>query len=123
MLNDDITYVLTTSASSGCFATDTISVRVYKVAPGLYTPNAFTPNGDGLNDVFKPIGIGIKQINYFKIFDRWGQIIFSSTQQNAGWDGTFKGRSKDAAVFVWMIEGVDYLDKKIVQKGTVTLIR
>ncbi|MEJ7822710.1 MAG: PKD domain-containing protein [Chitinophagaceae bacterium] len=80
LLNDDITYVLTTSASSGCFATDTISVRVYKSAPGLYTPNAFTPNGDGLNDVFKPIGIGIKQINYFKIFDRWGQIIFSSTQ-------------------------------------------
>ncbi len=123
LLNDDITYVLTASTRSGCMATDTINVRVYKVAPGLYTPNAFTPNRDGLNDVFKPVGIGIKQINYFKIFDRWGQMIFSSTQQNVGWDGTFKGRSKEAAVFAWMIEGVDYLDKKIVQKGTVILIR
>jgi gliding motility-associated-like protein len=65
----------------------------------------------------------MKQINYFKIFNRWGQLIFSTTKLHAGWDGTFKGRPQDAAVFVWIIEGVDYLDKKVTQKGTVTLIR
>ncbi len=123
LLNNNIQYVVTVSTAAGCFATDTINVTVYKVLPGLYIPNAFTPNGDGLNDVFKPIPLGIKQINYFKIFNRWGQLIFSTTLQNTGWDGTFKGKPQDAAVFVWIIEGVDYLDKKITQKGTVTLIR
>ena len=123
ILNDNMQYVLTVSTTGGCFATDTISVIVYKVPAGLYIPNAFTPNGDGLNDVFKPIALGIKQINYFKIFNRWGQLIFSTTQQNYGWDGTFKGHPQDAAVYVWIIEGVDYQDKKITQKGAVTLVR
>ena len=123
ILNDNIQYVVTVSTAAGCFATDTINVTVYKIPAGLYIPNAFTPNGDGLNDVFRPIALGIKQINYFKIYNRWGQLMFSTTQQNQGWDGTFKGKPQDEAVFVWIIEGVDYLDKKITQKGTVTLIR
>jgi PKD repeat protein len=83
-LNDNQRYLVTVSNASGCFATDTINVTVYKF-PGLYVPNAFTPNGDGLNDVFRPIGLGIKQINYFKIYNRWGQLMFS-TKQGMGWD-------------------------------------
>jgi len=77
--------------------------------------------------VFRPIPIGIKQINYFKVFNRLGVLVYSSNktvyEQGEGWDGTYKGRPQDAAVFVWIAEGIDYQDKKITQKGTVTLIR
>lgn len=123
IINNNIDYVVQVSNAAGCLATDTISVKVFKVLPGLYVPNVFSPNGDGKNDVFRPIPIGLKQINYFKVFNRWGQLVFSTTEQNKGWDGTFKGRAQDAAVFVWIAEGIDYEDKKITQKGIVTLIR
>jgi gliding motility-associated-like protein len=126
-ISDNIDYILTVSSPAGCFATDTISVKVYKVVPGIYVPNAFTPNGDGRNDVFRPVAIGMKQINYFKVFNRWGVMVYSSKQAlyeaAIGWDGNYKGRPQDPAIFVWIVEGVDYLDKKIVQKGTATLIR
>ena len=102
---------------------DTIDVIVYKVTPGLYVPNAFTPNGDGNNDVFRPIPIGMKSINYFKVYNRRGQLVFSTSTQNKGWDGTFKGAPQDSQVYVWIVEGIDYQDKVIFQKGTVTLIR
>ena len=123
VLSDNQQYVLTVESNAGCTATDTIDVTVYKVNPGLYTPNAFTPNGDGINDVFRPIPIGMKSIKYFKVYNRGGQLIFSTTTQNKGWDGTFKGKPQDPDVFVWMVEGVDYQDKVIFQKGSVTLIR
>ena len=67
--------------------------------------------------------IGMKSLSYFKVYNRGGQLIFSTNIQNKGWDGTFKGAAQDADVFVWMVEGVDYLGKTIVEKGSVTLIR
>ena len=126
-ISDNIDYILTVSSTAGCSATDTISVKVFKVVPGILVPNVFTPNGDGRNDIFRPIAIGMKQINYFKVFNRWGVMVYSSKEAHyeaaIGWDGNYKGRPQDPAVFAWIVEGVDYLDKKIVQKGTVTLIR
>ena len=110
-------------AGVGCFALDTISVTVYKVNAGLYVPNAFTPNGDGINDVFRPIPIGMKQINYFKVFNRWGQLMYSTTDQFAGWDGNYKGRPQDPAVYVWIVQGLDFDNNTITQKGTMVLIR
>ncbi len=127
ILNDNMDYIVSVSTAAGCFANDTISVKVFKVFAGIYVPSAFTPNGDGKNDVFRPIAIGIKQITYFKVFNRWGVLVYSSNknnyEQNIGWDGSYKGKPQDADVFVWIAEGVDYMDKKIIQKGTVTLIR
>jgi gliding motility-associated-like protein len=123
MLSESQEYVLRVESAAGCAATDTINVTVYKIDPGLYVPNAFTPNGDGINDVFRPIPIGMKSLKYFRVYNRDGQLIFSTSVQNKGWDGTFKGKPQDADVYVWIVEGVDYLDKLIFQKGSVTLIR
>jgi gliding motility-associated-like protein len=127
LLNNDIEYIVTTKTSAGCIATDTISVKVYKMPPGIYVPNAFTPNGDGINDIFRPIAIGMKQVNYFKVFNRAGVLIYSNNKisyaSGIGWDGRYKGILQMSAVYVWIAEGIDYLDKKITQKGTVTLIR
>jgi gliding motility-associated-like protein len=123
ILSESQQYVLRVQSPAGCSAIDTIDVIVYKVKPGLYVPDAFTPNSDGLNDVFRPIPIGMKSIRYFKVYNRRGQLVFSTSVQNKGWDGTFKGAAQDPDVYVWIVEGIDYQDKTIFQKGTVTLIR
>jgi gliding motility-associated-like protein len=65
----------------------------------------------------------MKSLKYFRVYNRDGQLIFSTSIQNKGWDGTFKGKSQDADVYVWIVEGIDYQDKVIFQKGSVTLIR
>jgi gliding motility-associated-like protein len=122
-LSENQEYILRVQSPAGCSALDTIDVVVYKVKPGLYVPNAFTPNNDGDNDIFRPIPIGMKSLKYFKVYNRRGQLVFSTTIQNKGWDGTFKGSPQDSDVYVWIVEGVDYLGKDIFQKGTVTLIR
>ncbi len=123
ILNNDIQYVVTVSSTIGCFATDTIDVKVYNLEAGIYIPNAFTPNGDGRNDVFRPISLGMKKLFYFRIYNRWGQLMFTTTTLNKGWDGKFKGQEQGNAVYVWIADGLDYQDKKITRKGTVTLIR
>ena len=123
ILSNSQQYVLTVQSKIGCTATDTIDVIVYKVLPGLYVPNAFTPNGDGRNDVFRPILIGMKSLTYFKVYNRLGQLVYSTNQQEVGWDGTFKGHPQDADVYVWMVQGVDYLNHIVFRKGSVTLIR
>lgn len=118
-----IEYVLTASNEAGCFGTDTILVKLYYVAPGFYVPNAFSPNGDGKNDVFRPVLLGMKSLDRFAVYNRWGQMLFSTTTIGQGWDGTFAGKGQDAATFVWYVEGVDYKNNRIKKQGTVILIR
>jgi gliding motility-associated-like protein len=89
----------------------------------MYIPNAFTPNGDGHNDRFRFIPVGIVDYKYFRIYNRWGAEIYSSTDFRAGWDGYFKGMPAPIDTYIWILEGVDYTGKEITKKGTVTLIR
>ncbi len=116
-------YLLRASNAAGCSGTDTINITVYKIDAGLYVPNAFTPNGDNINEVFRAVPLGMKKLNYFRIYNRFGQLLFSTTQQNAGWDGTYNGKPQDPDVYVWIVEGIDYQDNKIFKRGIVTLIR
>jgi gliding motility-associated-like protein len=116
------TYTVTANTSAGCVGTASVTLKVYK-GPDIYVPNAFTPNSDGKNDKFHPLTFGIKQINYFKVFNRWGQLIFSSTALNEGWDGTLGGIQQPIGVYVWMVQAVTRDEKVLTKKGTVTLIR
>jgi gliding motility-associated-like protein len=121
---DDITYKVKVFNNIGCFNYDTIKVHLFKLDPSFYVPNAFTPNGDGTNDFFGPKAIGMKSLDIFRVYNRWGQLLFSSTDiEGRGWDGTFAGRGQDAATYVWYAEGTNYLDVKIKKKGYVVLIR
>ncbi len=122
---NDITYKVRVSNNVGCFDEDTIRVHVYFFDAGFYVPNAFTPNGDGKNDRFRPIAIGMKTMDVFRVYNRWGQLLYSSTDmsKNGGWDGTFAGRPQDPGTFVWYAEGTDYRNIKIKKKGTVILVR
>lgn len=122
-LTTDIDYVLTVTNDINCRSTDTISVKVFNVEPDLYVPGAFTPDGDGLNETFRPIPIGMRSIDAFKVYNRWGQLIYSEKITNTGWDGRFKGILQDAGTYVWYAEGVTYLGKKITKKGSVILIK
>lgn len=120
---DNILYTVKVSDSAGCFATDTINVKLFKIKPDILVPSGFTPNGDGLNDVFRPIAIGMKYMAAFRVYNRWGQLLFSTTREGHGWNGQFGGNAQDAGTYVWFAEGVNYLDKKIHRKGYVVLIR
>ncbi len=120
---ESIEYVVKVSNVRGCFDTDTINVRLFKTDPDLLVPTAFSPDNDGINDIFRPIVIGMKSLNSFRVYNRWGQLIFSTTQVNNGWDGTFKGAPQSAGTFVWEAEGVTYLGRNIKKKGSVILVR
>jgi gliding motility-associated-like protein len=121
---NDIEYVVKVNNSIGCIGYDTIKVRVFKVDAGLYVPDAFTPNGDGKNDIFRPISLGLKSLDIFRVYNRWGQLLYSTTDINGGgWDGTFAGKPQDPATYVWYAEGTDYRNIKIKNKGYVVLIR
>ncbi len=122
-VSDKITYSVKVSTPEGCFAYDTMHVSVFRTAPDIFVADAFTPNNDGLNDVFRAIPVGIKQFDYIKIFNRWGQLMFSSGTSEVGWDGTFKGKEQASDTFVWMARGTDYLGRIIEKKGTLLLIR
>ena len=120
---DSVRYKLIVTDSIGCADSAYITVKVFKTVPSVFVPTAFTPNSDGLNDTIYPISVGIKKINYFSIFNRYGQLVFKTTQDRHGWNGNIKGKSQGSGVYVWMVSAVDYLDRAIFLKGTVTLIR
>jgi len=97
-------------------------VHIYN-GPDIYLPNAFTPNGDAINDLLKGIPVGIKQFNYLKVLNRWGQIIFSTSDYNKGWDGTWHGQNQPAGAYVVLCNGIDFKGNIIDKRQTVLLIR
>jgi gliding motility-associated-like protein len=119
----DIEYIVKVSNDAGCFDYDSIRVHLFKLDAGLYVPSGFSPNGDGNNDIFRPIILGMKSLDLFKVYNRWGQLLYSGTDAQQGWDGTFGGKGQEAATYVWYAEGTDYKNIKIKKKGYVVLIR
>jgi len=114
-------YSLTVNYLSDCSVSQNVTVFVGE-GEDFYAPNAFTPNGDGNNDVFTIYGFGLAKMN-LKIFNRWGEKVFDSQNQWQGWDGTYRGEMQNPGVYTYFVQGV-YLNGKIKEKkGTVTLIR
>lgn len=111
----------------GCIGEDEIVVRVEKVRR-IFVAEGFTPNDDGNNDLLMVHGQTNAKILTFKVFDRWGELVyqaeaFQPNDRNIGWDGTFRGAPMDPALFVWVLE-VEYLDGSTeILKGNTTLIR
>ena len=120
---DSIRYKMITRDASGCPDSAYVTVYIFKTNPYIFVPTAFTPNNDGKNDVIRPIAVGVEKINYFSIYNRWGERIFTTTQNRQGWDGRIGGVLQASNVYVWMVSAVDYTGKTITLKGTVTLIR
>ena len=118
----DITYTVIATTVAGCKGQATVKLRVYD-GPEIYVPTGFTPNADGKNDLFTPFPVGIKKYNYFRVFNRWGQVVFETTVFNKGWDGKINSKLQTTGTYIWMIEGITKFDTKITKKGAVTLIR
>ena len=120
---DSLIYKVRVSADGGCFAEDELKVRVFKTGPDIFIPTAFTPNRDGKNDILKPIPVGIKTFNFFRIYNRWGQMVYSTSTFGSGWDGTIAGKDQATGTYVFMAQAIDYLGHTISKKGTIVLIR
>lgn len=118
-----LTYTVKVATADGCFATDEISVKIFKTEADIFMPNAFSPNNDGKNDVIRPVCVGISRLSFFRLYNRWGQLVFSTSEINKGWDGTLGGMPQSTGTFVYMVEGTDYTGKKISKRGTVELVR
>lgn len=119
---DSVVYRVVGS-EGGCSAEDYITVHIYKSGIDIIVPSAFTPNGDGKNDQIRPYTYGINQLRYFSIFNRWGQVLFTTTQVGKGWDGTFNGVKQPSGTYVYQAMGVDFGGNTVFRKGTFVLIR
>ncbi|MBC7888838.1 MAG: gliding motility-associated C-terminal domain-containing protein [Ferruginibacter sp.] len=120
---DNIVYKLSVSTAAGCRGTDSIRVKVFKVPPSFYVPGAFSPNNDRNNDLIRPILLGMRSLRFFRVYNRWGQLLFATSEKGKGWDGTFKGNPQDPGTYVWMTEGETYTGQVIKKQGTVVLLR
>lgn len=117
-----IRYIVNISSEAGCQGRDTVNVWVVGQS-SIFVPNAFTPNGDGTNDVLKPIGIGYRNLNYFRVFNRWGQQVFYTTRFDDGWDGRNQGAQSDIGTYFWVLSINDRYGNEELVKGDAILIR
>ena len=105
----------------GCISEDDITVNV-EISGDVYVPNLFSPNNDGTNDFLGIYGFSVQELE-FRIYDRWGELVFQSNSMSETWDGTFKGATLNSAVFVFTLQ-VTYMDgREQLQHGNITLIR
>lgn len=120
-LDNDTEFVLTALSPAGCATTDTIRIRVFK-GPDIYVPTMFTPNGDGLNDRLKALPIGVT-LQYLRIFDAWGNLVFQTNDHMVGWDGRIKGKEPATGTYAFVATGKDGAGNPVVRKGTLQLVR
>lgn len=121
-------YVVKVSNDRGCVAYDSVLVKLQCAMANVYIPDAFTPNGDGRNDVFYISGSGVKIIRYLRIYDRWGGLMFQKTSlgiddRASAWDGRVNGQPVATGSYVYLAELECSSGEKFIRKGTVTLVR
>lgn len=114
-------YLLTVTDANGCSGWSTVTVFV-NVEEGIGVPNAFSPNGDGFNDVLYVKGNGIESM-IFTVYNRYGQQVFTSNDQTVGWDGTFNGKKLNPGVFVYVVSYNFFGGERQELKGNVTLVK
>ena len=124
LVNETTVYTLTVS-DGACTRSDTVEIKVYEIIcedPYVFVPNAFSPNGDNENDVLYVRGIWIEKM-IFRIFDRWGEMVFESTDPSIGWDGTFRDRKLDPDVYDFYLDVTCIGGLKSIVKGNVSLMK
>jgi gliding motility-associated-like protein len=124
----DGTYIATVSNASGCNAKGNYAILFKCDLKNIFIPNAFTPNGDGLNDYFYPMGSGIRQVISMKVFSRWGDLVyekknFPANDRSYGWDGKIKSNILSSNIYTYTIT-LECSEGQIVdRKGSISLIR
>jgi gliding motility-associated-like protein len=120
--SEDQLYAIEIRTNTGCITIDTQMVKIIKGVE-VYVPNAFTPNGDGLNELLRPTLMGVRDLLYFKIYNRWGQLLFETKTKYAGWDGKINGKPQATGVVVWETQALGVDGKTYTQRGTSVLVR
>jgi gliding motility-associated-like protein len=127
--NKPTEYTIAITSNTGCITIDTLLVKMAEEIPGaglysdLFVPKAWTPNGDGHNDKLFPLTVHIKQLYYFRIFDRWGQLMFETTELGKGWDGIFNGKPQVMDVYTWTVEAIGEDGRHFKRAGNSVLLR
>lgn len=121
VLQDNQSYTVDVTSELGCKGSGTVNLSI-KRQESIIIPTAFSPNGDGKNEVLTPLVNDIESLRYFRIYNRWGQLVFFTDQLNTGWNGSFKGGSAISGTYVWEIEGVSTKGKVITKRGSVMLL-
>jgi gliding motility-associated-like protein len=119
------TYTVSILDSTGCPRTASVTVYVVSMQckpDNVFVPNTFTPNNDGVNDVLYVRSNDLMEL-YFAVYNRWGQMVFETTDIKKGWDGIYKGMSADPAVFAWYLRAKCFNGDELRKKGNTTLIR
>lgn len=121
-------YTVKVYTDFGCVDSDKVTIKVLCDESQLFIPNTFTPNGDGQNDVFYPRGTGLDKVRAFRIYNRWGEVVFERTgmplnDATYAWDGTYKGAVLSPDVFIYVVEALCESGEIMTIKGDVTLIR
>lgn len=116
------TFAVIGRSADGCLDTASLTVVLEPSDKDFYIPNAFTPNNDGKNDLFKVYGSSIKSVE-LRVFNQWGELVYETKDKDKGWDGVFKGRPQPVGVYPFGVK-VTFLDNTVITKrGTVNLIR
>lgn len=121
VLDKEVIYYVTGYTDANCKGSAVVKVKVYK-GPDIYVPRAFTPNNDGLNDLLKAIPVGIRETQFFKIYNRWGQEVFSTRDFHRGWNGRLNSSQTVTGTYTWIAQGIDYMGRTVTRKGTVIII-
>ncbi|MCB9031071.1 MAG: gliding motility-associated C-terminal domain-containing protein [Chitinophagales bacterium] len=120
---DTTTYYLTAWDEYGCIGYDSVTINVIDPVY-IVTPNAFSPNGDNLNDIFRPVIIGPGTLLDFQVYNRWGEMVFEWTGEGPGWDGTLNGVNVELGTYIVTSHAQDDLQgKELFDRGTVILMR
>ncbi|WP_299254701.1 PKD domain-containing protein [uncultured Cytophaga sp.] len=120
---DDIKYNLNVTDVRGCY--DQNYQYNIKIKPETFIkmPTMFTPNGDGNNDVVFVNGWGVKTLLEYQIFNRWGQLIFTTSNMHEGWDGTFNGALQSSDIYVYKVKALTWKNIEIKEEGYINLVR
>jgi gliding motility-associated-like protein len=124
----DIEYIINITRDNGCITVDTVLVKVIRDNIGvpksyLFVPKAWTPNNDGHNDKLFPLTVNIRELKYFRVFNRWGQLVFETNIIGQGWDGILQGKPAVMDVYTWTVEAIGVDGKYIKKAGNSVLIR
>jgi hypothetical protein len=119
---DSIRYMVTATDSIGCVGESSLKVTVFSTLPDLFVPNAFTP-GRASNSVFRPVPVGILRLDYFRVYNRNGELVYSTSRMGEGWDGRVSGVLQGSGTFVWVAQAETYAGKTIARNGFVILVR
>jgi len=114
-------FTVTASSAAGCSVSESVSVLL-NLEDGIGVPNSFSPNGDGLNDLLFVKGQNIVEMD-FKVYNRYGELVFETSEQTIGWDGNFKMKEEKDATFAWMLRYKLLDGRSGDMNGNVTILR